>query len=167
MTLNACPGCGGLFARSEGATHAYMHSSAGCWAKYGDVLAREYANPRLTATHRLSVDTYAVQHPGSHDRRAIQSVVLHLARLMMQLENPRPPRETNEVMLGLGPSKSSLPFLEPPASFGLTVADIPLDGSLDDHAIAVRTWAEDAWSAWGRHHDFIRSWAASALRHRS
>lgn len=135
----------------------------GCWARFGKILEREYSNAQLLATHRLSVDAYAVQHPGSRDRRAIQSVGLHLARLMIQLERPLPPRETNDVMVGLSRSKASLPFLEPPGSFAITAADIPLDGSLEDHALAVRAWAADAWLAWHAHHGFIRSWAKSAL----
>ena len=158
-----CPGCGGHFAHGIGTTHPYMHSSPGCWARYGEVLAREYSHPTLLATHRLSVDAYAVQHPGSTEPRAIQSVGLHLARLMLQLRQPTPPRETNDVMLGLGRSKGTLPYLEPPKSFITTVANIPLEGSLECHVAAVRAWAADAWSAWHAHHEFIESWAQAAL----
>ncbi len=57
---------------------------------YGVILQHEYSDPRLLPTHRLSVDTYAIQHPGDGSRRAIQSVGLHLARLMIQLESPAP-----------------------------------------------------------------------------
>jgi hypothetical protein len=140
-----------------------MLSSTGCWARFGEVLAREYSHAELLPTHRLSVDVYAVQHPGSLERRAIQSVGLHLARLMLQLERPVTPRETNDVMLGLSKSKAGIPFLEPPERFDVTVADIPLDGSSDDHVRAVRAWAQAAWAAWHAHHSFIRWWAQSAL----
>ncbi|HEX8642569.1 MAG TPA: DUF5946 family protein [Allosphingosinicella sp.] len=164
MGLEPCPGCGGAFAEGDGPTHPYMLSSPGCWARYGEVLAREYSHPELLATHRLSVDAYAVQHPGSRDdRRAVQSVGLHLARLMLQLDRPAAPRETNDAMLGLAKAKATLPWLEPPSSFALTVADIPLDGSFDDHVAAVRAWAADAWQAWEAHHRFIRTWAREAL----
>ncbi|MDZ7628938.1 MAG: DUF5946 family protein [Parvularculaceae bacterium] len=44
--------------------------------------------------HRLSVDAYAVQHPGGASRQAIQSVGLHLARLYIQLEHPHTPKES-------------------------------------------------------------------------
>lgn len=37
----ACVGCGGLFPEMDGPTHRYMESSPGCWAAYGEVLARE------------------------------------------------------------------------------------------------------------------------------
>ena len=81
--MERCFGCGGLFPAADGPTHAYMLSSAGCWAAYGKVLVREYADPLLfAASHRLTVDAYAVQHPGNaDDRRAVQSVWLHFAAL--------------------------------------------------------------------------------------
>lgn len=121
--LERCPGCGGLFTPVNGPTHRYMISSPGCWERYGELLAREYSDPALMVTHRLSVDTYAVQHPGDLSRRAIQSVGLHLARLMLQIDHPLPPAETNEVMLGHGKHKASLPPLSPPAAYMVTVCD--------------------------------------------
>lgn len=162
MKLEKCCGCGGYFAPIEGPTHAYMLSSAACWSKYGQILAREYSNAELLPTHRLSVDAYAVQHPGTTDRRAIQSVGLHLSRLMLQLECPVPPKETNQVMLDLSRSKNELPFLEPPDSFNTTVADIPIEGSFQHHIDAVRAWAQDSWDAWKEHHKFIRKWVETA-----
>jgi len=36
-----CFACGGTFRRRGGATHPYMRSTAGCWAAYGELLARE------------------------------------------------------------------------------------------------------------------------------
>src|ERR1700688_1721358 len=59
-----CIGCQAEFARIDGPTHEYVLSSPGCWAAYGEVLAREYRDYRLARLHRLTVDTYAVQHPG-------------------------------------------------------------------------------------------------------
>lgn len=149
-----------MLAPVEGPTHAYLDASAACWAHYGAVLAREYATPALLATHRLSVDAYAVQHPGGGERRAVQSVGLHLARLMLQLDAPMPPRETNEVMLGLGRAKASLTRLPPPTAFALTVADVPLAGSEAAHVAAVRAWAAAAWAGWSAQHDAVRAWVA-------
>ena len=160
-----CPGCGGLFKESDGPTHRYMTSIPGCWERYGGVLAREYSDPRLLPTHRLSVDTYAVQHPGSDSRQAIQSVGLHLARLMLQVVAPRPPAETNDMMLGLGKHKFSLPLLRPPASFDLTVLDIPLAGAAEEHTSAVSAWAKATWMNWSEHHAFIQEWVEARFEH--
>ena len=164
MELQPCPGCGGCFAGTTGATHPSMLLSPGCWGRFGEVLAREYSHSALLATHRLSVDTYAVQHPGSTERRAVQSIGLHLARLMIQLRDPAPPRETNDIMLGLSQAKASLPYLEPPKSYALTVADIPLAGPLAEHIAAVHRWAAEAWAAWQPHHKFIESWVETVQR---
>ena len=59
-----CLGCGGEFREMDGPTHPYVLSSAGCWAAYGELLALEYEDRTYAVVNRLSVDTYAVQHPG-------------------------------------------------------------------------------------------------------
>src|SRR5678816_4348633 len=57
-----CIGCGGLVPQMDGPTHRYMDSSPGCWHVYGEVLAREYGDQAFRVAHRLTVDSYAVQH---------------------------------------------------------------------------------------------------------
>lgn len=81
-----CIGCQAEFAQIDGPTHEYVLSSPGCWAAYGEVLAREYSDYRPTRLHRLTVDTYAVQHPGVNVPAARRSVGLHLSRLYLLLE---------------------------------------------------------------------------------
>ena len=76
--LEACPGCGALFSCRDGPIHPYMELSFACWAAYGEVLAGEHSDPTLVVTHRLSVDAYAVQHPGGSSRQNNQSVVVYL-----------------------------------------------------------------------------------------
>lgn len=163
MKNEICVGCGGRFQPTEGPTHKYMLSSAACWARYGAVLEREYSTPELMYTHRLSVDSYAVQHPGNNDPRARYSVGLHLARLMLQVENNSQPEETNNMMLGLSAAKDSLSQLEPPVSFDMTVADIPLVEGNESHVIAVRAWAAESWHAWKEHHDYIKAWVGKVM----
>ncbi len=159
-----CPGCGARFAAHDGPVHPYMESSPGCWAAYGEVLAREYASPALMAVHRLSVDAYAVQHPGRpSSRQAVQSVGLHLLRLEMQLRRGLSPARANEAMLALGRHKSALAWLEPPASLGaVTVADVLPCTAPEDHARAVRAWAESALEAWEPHRATLEGWLALA-----
>src|SRR5689334_17173258 len=78
QATSACPGCGLVLAEHDGPTHAYIGASPACWAKYGELLVREFGELRNPEVHRLSVDTYAVQHPGVPERRSIQSVAVHL-----------------------------------------------------------------------------------------
>src|SRR5918992_2105890 len=92
MNHEICPGCGLWLERVDGPKHPYLGASASCLALYGEVLAREYSDPALLSIHQLTVDAYAVQHPGVPDRRTRQSVALHLLTLCLFLERGADPR---------------------------------------------------------------------------
>jgi hypothetical protein len=140
-----------------------MESSPGCWRAFGQVLAREYSDPALLAVHRLSVDSYAVQHPGGDSRQAIQSVGVHLARLCLFLERGLSPEQANEAMLRIARTKSSMFKLVRPRSLGtITVADVLAAGGPEQHVEAVMAWAGSAWDAWSVHHETVRLWADPA-----
>ena len=156
--MERCLGCGASFPHEEGPAHRYMIGSAACWRHYGAILTHEYSRPELGAVHRLSVDTYAVQHPGGRSRQAIQSVGLHLARLMILLATSLSPKEANDVMLRLGRRKASLEYLERPAIFSMTVAEVAPFTGTENHAQRVTLWARSAWHDWKAHHDTIRTW---------
>jgi uncharacterized protein DUF5946 len=155
---DVCAGCGSKLAAIEGPTHAYMLSSPACWAAFNEVMAREYSNPQLLHVHRLSVDAWAVQHRGDGSRQAIQSVGLHLARLMIQIEQRVTGDKANAAMLRFAVRKAELPELPARDSFKITVADVVDAVAPDDHERAVRRWAETTWLDWADQHEFIRSW---------
>lgn len=160
-----CPGCGGVFPDTEGPVHRYMHGSPGCWAAFGEVLAREYSDPALMPVHRLSVDAYAVQHPGDTSRQAVQSVGLHLVRLCLFLERGLAPEAANAAMLQAGEHKAAIAWLPRPPHLGrVTVKDVRAAVGAAAHAEAVRAWARSAWDAWSLHHAQVRLWA-DAGRH--
>ncbi|MFL6754154.1 MAG: DUF5946 family protein [Sphingomicrobium sp.] len=161
-TLEPCPGCGGLFPPTEGPVHPYMSSSPACWAAYGGILAAEYSDPALLNVHRLSVDCYAVQHPGDGSRQAIQSVGLHLARLMLQLELGLSPGRANDAMLQLARHKDAMSALPRPRRFAMTVADVAPFAGGPRHSAAVEEWARRALHDWSHAHDTVRSWLAEA-----
>ena len=159
MDTCKCFSCGGEFPDIEGATHRYMRSSPGCWAVYGEVLAREYGNPGYFGVHRLTVDAYAVQHPGSTDRQSLQSVGLHLVRLCLFLEHGLQEARANEAMLEASKNKRDFVWLKPPETFGeLTAADVAKAGDAVEHKRLVRAWAQSAWNAWSDHHATIKAW---------
>jgi hypothetical protein len=164
MLLEKCVGCGALFEPEDGPVHSYMESSPACWAAFGRILAAEYSHPELMAVHRLSVDAFAVQHPGGTSRRAIQSVGLHLARLYAQLERNLSPAEANDFMLRAAARKAELPPLPPPPGFAVTTADISPVAGTAEHAQAVRHWAQSAWLSYAHAHQLIEDWAGSELR---
>ena len=102
-----------------------------------------------------------MQHPGGDSRQAIQSVGLHLARLMVQLETRRPPMETNEVMRQVAGRKASLTRLSPPKKFSNTMADVAPFAAGPHHADKGRDRARAAWNDWRHAHAYIRRCATA------
>ena len=161
MKTCKCFSCGGEYPDITGPVHRYMTSSPGCWAVYGEVLAREYTNPEYFQVHRLTVDAYAVQHPGATDRQSIHSVGVHLIRLCLFLEHDLTPENANDAMLETAKNKQHFTYLTPPSSLGdITAADIARASNVSEHKALVYKWAQCAWDAWSAHHDTIRSWLA-------
>lgn len=154
-----CPGCYTEYPETDGPIHAYMPSHPACFAAFNRLLVAEYSDLSLQATHRLTVDCWAVQHPGNpEDRRAVQSVGLHLARLMLQLDNRYLPADSNQVMLDFSRYKHSLIPLSPPQHFSITVADIAPFAGTPDHCDKITQWAKATWQDWSEHHGYIRKW---------
>ena len=159
-TETICPGCGVSLPALEGPVHRYMTSSPACWHAFGLVLAREYASPEYFDVHRLSVDAYAVQHPGDDSRQAIQSVGLHLVRLYLFLERGLSPARANDAMLKAARRKASYVWLPRPPTMGsVTVREVLAAQDVDEHKAAVHAWARAAWDAWSLHHVLVRRWA--------
>jgi hypothetical protein len=141
-----------------------MESLPGCRATYGEVLAREYSDAAYASNHRLSVDAYAVQHPGRPSPQSIQSVAVHLIRLCLLLECGLEMSRANDAMLKATESKKKFVWLEPPPSRGaITVADIHRAKNPQEHVMRVREWAKSAWRAWSPHHSQIRAWLPSGF----
>ena len=155
-----CPGCGVRLPAVNGPTHRYVESSPGCWAVYGEVLAREYSQPAYYQVHKLTVDAYAVQHPGQPSPQSVQSVALHLIRLCLVLERGFDGPRATAAMQAAAQRKEAFRWLDPPASRGeITVADVHRAASAGDHVARVRAWAEAAWRAWSVHHPVVHGWA--------
>lgn len=158
-----CVGCQAEFAEIDGPTHEYMLSSPGCWATYCEVLAREYSDYRLSRLHRLTVDTYAVQHPGVNVPAARRSVAVHLSRLYLLVEGGWPMERANNAMNAITAFKDRCDWLEPPSMTGtlsvleLSQAQAP---SNQEHEKRVRAWGESVWKAWAVHHASVRKWCA-------
>ena len=169
-----CVGCCGLVPETEGPTHAYMHASPGCWALYGQLVARVAGGPASPVARWHHVDCYAVQHPGGAetDRRQRQSVAVHLTALCLLLEHHLPAdqasavrgRMSQTVLPALG--LADWPYLPPPADVGSIIAADVHAADPDQLARQLHAWTEAAWHPWVDHHQTVRSWAATALRRR-
>lgn len=159
MNRVTCIGCGGRFPEIDGPTHRYVESSPGCWACFGEVLAREYSDLAYHAVHRLTVDAYAIQHPGQPSPQSIRSVALHGISLCAIFERDVGLDEATRIMQQAARDKERFVWLTPPSSMGvLTIADVLPATDAHEHARLVRRWAESAWAAWSAHHPAIRKW---------
>ncbi len=160
----ACPGCGARYLpHTSDETHEYIGASPACWATFGEVLAREFGDITFGRVHRQTVDVYAVQHPGTDDRRQRQSVALHLVGLCHWLEHDIELDRLNAMTQRLASEDRRWPWLTPPARYPMTVADLLVARDGDEHIRLVRRWAETTWEAWAAHHGTIREWALEAL----
>jgi len=158
-----CPGCGALVPDTDGPAHPYIGASAGCWAVFCEVLAKEYGEYQYPAIHRLTVDAYAAQHPGTPSRRSIQSVATHLAGLCLTLEYDLGPEQVTAAMGRILSQRPPFVWLEPPPTLGAqTILDVASARTLAEHEQKVRQWACAVWSAWAANHQTVRHWAMLA-----
>jgi hypothetical protein len=147
-----CPRCGGLLPDRAGEAHSYLVSTPGCWAAYGEVLAREYESPLLFAgCHRLTVDAYSLQHVGTlSDDRQVRSTWLHLVSLHAIFACGLPQTKATELMSRLDLSKA------PALRLIAAIPDITVAGMLSarpsDHVRAATEWARVAYLQWPHHH---------------
>ena len=163
--LRACVGCGAVVPDSEGPTHRYIGASAGCWAAYGELSAREASDFRYMRHHQLTVDAYCAQHPGEPSPQSVRSVAVHLVALHIQLERQSTVEALYAARQGVATrgkeGKLDLGWLEPPASLGeFTVLSALEADDPDEYGEVARRWAESVWGAWSAHHETVRQWAS-------
>lgn len=160
MRITICPGCGAELPAHDGPVHRYIDSSAPCWAKYSELLAREYQDPAYRPAHRLTVDTYAVQHPGRPSPQSIQSVAVHLIALHAVLELALSSTEAT-ALIRVCADKGRFTWLTPPrGAYRLNVMHPLAARTASEHRAAVGQWAQCTWEAWAQHHEQVRAWTA-------
>lgn len=165
-----CPGCGLEGEPFEGPVHRYMTSSPYCWNLYGKVLAREYQDPAYMAHHRFTVDAFALQHPGTENEQAAQSVNIHLLSLHLIFAKDMPIPKVMTYMKSLSEANkgqaSGFKWLSLPKGRGaITVCDVLQADSADAHGVLVRDWAKALYDAWQEHHSVaerkFQEWVAN------
>jgi hypothetical protein len=162
--MERCCGCGAEFPEMEGPTHPYILSSPGCWQAYCEVLAREYQDRNYWPLHRLTVDTYAVQHPGVDNPQARNSVGIHLSRLCLMFDASWTIERVNGAMQGITARKMEYEWLAPPIHRGnLTVQHVLAARSATDHLASVEAWARSVWEVWAEYHVIAREWVKTSM----
>ena len=143
---SACPGCG-LTLPASADLHARSNASEACWQLYGEVAAHEAAHVVLLGRlHQLTVDTYAAQHAGAAARIG---VAFALIGLRLSLDEGWSGEEVRDAHQYLAAKFKEWPEFAPPAKRNwMTVYDVALATSPDEHARLVRRWATEVWVAW-------------------
>lgn len=153
-----CFACGALVPDIDGPTHEYMLSAPGCWKLYGEILAKEYSPENYNAdSHRITVDTYAVTHPGDkNERRAVQSVNIHLIRLYYLFEEDMKGERLLRIIKNAANNEElhkELVWLHPPSfKDTLNINSILITQDIEKHKKAVRLWGESVWLLWKENH---------------
>jgi hypothetical protein len=163
---STCPGCGLRIPISERAAYdGYYNTSPDCWSVYTEVLGAEYSDAVLFGqVHQLTVDTYAVQHPGGP--HPDKSIAIHLAGLHLVLDRDFPPPNVPRLLQRLAGSVQAWPHFPPPADLGsLTVLDVALADSAQGHLDTVRRWAGSVWGAWSQYHAQVADLVRQHLVH--
>ena len=152
--LEACPGCSAVLpVQGGGPTHRYMTSSAACWGAFG--LLNDPEQPLEPAPfNALTVDTFAVQHPGTPSNQSVNSVAIHLMVLYGVLERNFLPEQA--LWLRMRPGRFSniakhdrFHLLTPPNFIGrLTVSDVIAEKTSLERSRLVEAWVKEVWSVW-------------------
>jgi Family of unknown function (DUF5946) len=160
----ACPGCGVELPELDGPAPAHLGASPACWALYARLLVREYGDLADGLVHRLTVATYAVQHPDGSRHRSPESTALQLIALCLVLERGASAQGTTTLLASVLEQPPAFPWLEPPRPNGtLNVSDVAAARTPAEHARLVVQWARDVWSSWAPHHTTVGGWIDASL----
>lgn len=154
---SGCPGCGLVDAGWQlPPLPAASHASAGCWQRYGELLARSSSGREHRAVHQLVVDAYVGQHPAATPRQVRQVALcpMTLSCSPRTVTTSRLDRLLHQRMIAALPR---VHFLHPPDTTRLsTVADVLAVDRAAAHRRRVWEGACEVWDAWQPHHATVR-----------
>ena len=156
----SCFACGAKCLNIPGESHKYMLAAPGCWAMFCEIMAKEFSDVTYWKAHQFTVDAYAAQHVGKkEDKRAVNSVNIHLASLYAIFEEGMPTYEAPELRKQFSQhfkGTGVLKWLEPPNSLGeMTVYDPWNNEKSTAHFDITKNWAKSVWDAWSHQHEKI------------
>jgi hypothetical protein len=134
-------------------------SSTDCQGLFAEILAREFGDYRYGRLHRLTVDTYSLQHPARYMRSG-KSFAVHLTGMWAALDSDQAEAINREVRQWLDGSRTlARPAEPPPGRRGeLTIAYVLGAADPEEYLGRVTQWARSTWSAWSSYHDLARQW---------
>jgi hypothetical protein len=162
--FNICPCCGLKSPILNITVPLHLSASSGCWARFGEILTREYTDQACMVVHHLTVDAYAVQHLLLEPTKAaISSLNTHLLALYLnrrrgwgleQLRGARAQIAKKALLFGK--------WIEPPHSVSaLTIDEIAKASNPRVHVHRVEEWANVVWESWAERYREIEELAAT------
>jgi len=153
MTTEKCPFCGIQTEAIDGPVHRYLVSTPGCWRKYGEILAREYEDIRFFKCHDLTLDAYALQHPGVEGYQTINSSNIHLTSLYAYFVMKTDLSELSRIKQSVAKRKKDFFLLEPPHDMKeLNIGCLNTNVSPEAYCFNVEAWARFVFLKWEEHH---------------
>ena len=141
--------------------HPYVGASSACWTRFAELGVTLPLGG--TPLRRLVTDAYMVQHPGVPERRAIQSVGLHLVGLYLVLERGLPPDALSATLQRILARPPAWRWLEPPVPNGSsTIVDLEASITAGRTTAAIEAYVRGVWGAWAPHQAIVAQWARAA-----
>lgn len=155
-TIAPCPDCGLVAGPTDGPTHPYIGASPGCWALFTELMA---IGPGGGVPGQLAGDTYGAQHPGLPERRAIQSVCVHLISLAAALERGWPAQRAPDLLRRALRHPTWWRPLEVDRPIAtITVANVLAEADPVRRGETTAAWAANLWASYQPFHALVRGW---------
>lgn len=139
-----------------------LASETECRRQFEEILAKEFSDYRYARVHRLTVDTYSLQHPDPYMISA-KSFAAHLTGMCCAMEHESDRDLLRALQQWLNGKREALAKPEPVEKPGeLTIAHVLDAADVGEHERLVREWAEDVWEAYAVHHQLARDWIETA-----
>ncbi len=151
-----CVACG-FVGEGDGPVHAYMSFSPACWARYGEILAREFSDTEYFGAHRLLVDAACGQHSVGEDRRARQSLHIHLAALMLHFEDGVGEAAIVTFLRKAAQEKDFSLLVMPQENYSMSMSGVFAARDAGRHCKEVEKYARAVFDAWAGHHPVFRA----------
>ena len=134
-----------------------LKSNQKCKEFFDTIIAREFSDYRYAKFHRLTVDTYSLQHPDPYMISA-KSFAAHLTGMCCAMEYDNDRNLLRILQQWLNGKKQ----LEKPKLLdnvgNLTISSVVSAGDGTEHAKLVKEWAENVWDAYALYHNLAREW---------
>lgn len=149
--------------RCSGCGLAVAGGTDGCQKIADELWAREFGDVTYFTVHRMTVDTYCLQHPDRYCASA-KSLAAHLTGLCWLLEHGGSRAVGSDALRRWLNKAVRLEKPELPPDRGrLTVASVREAADPVAYAEAVEAWARSTWEAYASLHDVAHRWIEQAL----